>query len=74
MDIRNYIRNNLSDCNEMDIRETILSSVNSNDEVVLPGLGVLFEMIWNGSNENQKKTLLKFYIKILKNLIKLRFL
>ena len=42
MDIRNYIRNNLSDCNEMDIRETILSSVNSNDEVVLPGLGVLF--------------------------------
>ncbi|MBD9085388.1 small acid-soluble spore protein SspI [bacterium] len=59
MDIRNYIRNNLSDCNEMDIRETILSSVNSNDEVVLPGLGVLFEMIWNGSNENQKKDIVK---------------
>ncbi len=59
MDIRNYIRNNLSDCNEMDIRETILSSVNSNDEVVLPGLGVLFEMIWNGSNENQKKDIVE---------------
>lgn len=59
MNIRNYIRNNLSDCNEMDIRETILSSVNSNDEVVLPGLGVLFEMIWNGSNENQKKDIVK---------------
>lgn len=59
MDIRNYIRNNLSDWNEMDIRETILSSVNSNDEVVLPGLGVLFEMIWNGSNENQKKDIVE---------------
>ena len=59
MDIRNYIRNNLSDCNEMDIRETILSSVNSNDEVVLPGLGVLFEMIWNGSDENQKKDIVE---------------
>ena len=59
MNIRNYIRNNLSDCNEMDIRETILSSVNSNDEVVLPGLGVLFEMIWNGSNENQKKDIVE---------------
>ena len=59
MDIRNYIRNNLSDCNEMDIRETILSSVNSNDEVVLPGLGVLFEMICNGSNDNQKKDIVE---------------
>ena len=59
MDIRNYIMNNLKDCNENDIKETILSSVNTSDEVVLPGLGVLFEMVWNGSDDSMKEAIVK---------------
>jgi small acid-soluble spore protein I (minor) len=53
-DIRKYIQDNLKDCTEADIRETILASVNSKDEVVLPGLGVLFEMTWDNC-ENEIK-------------------
>lgn len=65
-DIRNYIIKNLKDCNKEDIRATILSSVNSSDEVILPGLGVLFEMIWNNNDSNLQNNI----IDILYNQIK----
>lgn len=55
--IRKYIINNLTDCNQNDIEETILASVNSEDEVVLPGLGVLFEMVWSNSNKDLKNNI-----------------
>lgn len=65
-DIRKYIINNLKDCSNEEIRETIISSTSSNDEVVLPGLGVLFEMVWNhNSNEEQNRM-----IEIISNSIK----
>mgnify|MGYP000843631501 FL=1 len=58
MNIRNYIMKNLKDCNENDIKETILSSVNSDDEVILPGLGVLFEIVWNHSTDEKKEDII----------------
>lgn len=50
MNIKEYIIKNLKECSIMDVKETVVASVNSNDEVVLPGLGVLFEMVWNNSD------------------------
>ena len=64
--IRNYIIKNLKDCNKEDIRATILSSVNSSDEVILPGRGVLFEMVWNNNDSNLQNNI----IDILYNQIK----
>lgn len=52
MNIKEYIIKNLKECSIMDVKETVIASVNSNDEVVLPGLGVLFEMVWNNSDSN----------------------
>lgn len=52
MSIRDYIIKNLKECNIMDVKETVIASVTSKDEVVLPGLGVLFEMVWNNSDDN----------------------
>lgn len=50
--IREHIKNNFKDSNIEELRESIEESVNSNDEVVLPGLGVLFEVLWmNASNK-----------------------
>ena len=59
MDIRTYIKNNLSDCKEIDVKETVLASVNQSDEVVLPGLGVLFEILWNNCDDNLKNNIVK---------------
>lgn len=57
--IRKYIINNLKDCSNEEIKETIVSSTSSNDEVVLPGLGVLFEMVWNHNNKEEQENIIK---------------
>ena len=58
INIRDYIKNNFKDSDLKEIKESILSSVESNDEVVLPGLGVLFEIVWRGSDEVLKDQIL----------------
>lgn len=52
-DIREYIKNNFKDSSIDDLRESIVSSIESKDELVLPGLGVLFEIFWNNSNNQE---------------------
>jgi len=54
MEIRDYIINNFNDSTKEEIKETIIESVKSNDEVVLPGMGVLFEIIWKNSDLQDK--------------------
>lgn len=58
-DIRNYIKNNFKDNDIDDIKESIIESIKSKDEVLLPGLGVFFELVWNNSDEEEKNELLK---------------
>lgn len=57
--IREHIRNNFKDSNQKEIKESIVASIESKDEVVLPGLGVFFEILWNGSDDNLKETILE---------------
>ena len=70
MDIRTYIKNNLKDCKEIDVKETVLASVNQSDEVVLPGLGVLFEMLWNNSDDKLKDSIVKILFENADNFFK----
>lgn len=58
MSIKEYILNNFKDANTNDIEDAINDSINSKDEVVLPGLGVLFEVLWENVNDNLKNELL----------------
>lgn len=58
IDIRNHIRNNFKDSNIDEIKDSIVSSIESKDEIVLPGLGVLFEILWNNSDEDLKNNIL----------------
>lgn len=55
--IREHIRSNFKDSNQTEIKESIIASIESKDEVVLPGMGVFFEILWNGSDENLKETI-----------------
>lgn len=59
MNIRDYIMNNFKDSNEEEIKDSIVASIESNDEVVLPGLGVLFELLWSNSSKEEQKNILK---------------
>ena len=59
MDIRGYIKNNFKDDDINSIRESIVESIKSKDEVLLPGLGVFFELVWNNSSEDERINILK---------------
>ena len=66
IDIRKYIKSNFKDSNIEEIKSSIVSSISENDEITLPGLGVLFEILWNNSNpENQE-----YILNTLKNNLK----
>lgn len=54
VNIREYIVNNFKDSSKDEIRESITLSINSKDEVVLPGMGVLFEILWENADFQDK--------------------
>lgn len=57
IDIRKAIINNFKDSTEEDITESIVESIKQGDEIVLPGLGVLFEILWSNSSNDEQKTI-----------------
>ena len=59
IDIRKNILENFKDAKLEDIKESIKEAVKDKDEIVLPGLGVLFEILWINSNDNQKNEILQ---------------
>ena len=58
MDMRKYIINNFKDDTIEDIKKSIDESISSKEEEPLIGLGVLFELSWNNSTEEEKQTIL----------------
>ena len=58
INIRDYIKNNFKDSNIDELKESIIASTQSNDEVVLPGLGVLFEILWINSSNNEQENII----------------
>lgn len=58
IDIRAYIKNNFKEISGEEIRASIEESIEKKDDVTLPGLGVLFEIIWTSCSEEEKEKLL----------------
>lgn len=64
------IRKNIIENTKKDSVETLISSLNdiipTDDELVLPGFGVFFELLWQDLNDKEKKDIIS---KIKKKLI-----
>ena len=58
MSIKDYILNNFKNDNKEAIKEAIVESINSKDEVTLPGMGVFMEIIWNNATDDMKNEML----------------
>ena len=55
IDVRKYIISNFKDSSLEEIKSSIVDSVTSGDDDPLIGLGVMFELLWkNSSNEEQE--------------------
>lgn len=67
MGIKDYILNNFKNDDKESIKEAITESINSKDEVTLPGMGVFMEIIWNNATEEMKNEMLTILENNLKN-------
>ncbi len=68
IDIRKYIIDNFKDDNEEKIKDSIETTIKFKDEDALIGLGVLFEILWESLNEEEKKDNLTKIRNSIKNL------
>lgn len=58
INIRQYIKDNFKDSSKDDIKESITESLTKKEEVTLPGLGCLFEILWLNSDDAMHETIL----------------
>lgn len=49
--IRKAVIHNIHKMDENELREMVTDSIEQKEEKLLPGLGVVFETIWENSNE-----------------------
>ncbi len=59
MSIREYIINNFEGDNYDELQAAINESIESKDEVTLPGMGVFFEIVWEGADQELKNRMLE---------------
>ena len=58
MKIKDYIINNFKDDDVNTLITTITECISEDDEETLPGMGVFLALIWQGSDEDAKKSML----------------
>lgn len=57
--LRGAVLANISGNTQDQLQETIVDAIQSGEEKMLPGLGVLFEVIWQNADEGEKQDMLQ---------------
>lgn len=58
INIRKSVLDNLKDSTSADLEKTIVHAISLNEEITLPGLGVLFERLWQNADKTLKEKIL----------------
>lgn len=58
LNLRHAIIQNVSGNSQDELRDTIVDAIQTGEEKMLPGLGVLFEVIWESASEQEKSEML----------------
>lgn len=58
LNLRKAILSNIETNNQEQLEATIVDAIQNGEEKMLPGLGVLFELIWKQSDETEKSEML----------------
>lgn len=66
LDIRSHIINNFKEDDIDTLRSAIDESIQNNDEITLPGMGVFFEIVWQDSSDDMKNEILNILEKRVK--------
>ncbi|MFD1348414.1 small acid-soluble spore protein SspI [Oceanobacillus caeni] len=59
LNIRKAILHNLTNNDQNQLEETIVDAIQAGEEKMLPGLGVLFELIWQQSSPEDKQEMVQ---------------
>ncbi|ALC89731.1 small acid-soluble spore protein SspI [Bacillus sp. FJAT-18017] len=59
LNLRAAVIHNIANNTQQELEDTIVDAIQNGEEKMLPGLGVLFEIIWNNSSEDEKKEMLE---------------
>lgn len=59
LNLRNAIIHNVSGNTQEELKDTIVDAIQNGEEKMLPGLGVLFEVIWKNASEEEKEEMLR---------------
>lgn len=59
LNLRKAILHNIKENSRDQLETTIVDAIQDGEEKLLPGLGVLFELIWKQSDENEKIEMLE---------------
>lgn len=59
VNIRMHIINNFKGDDFEELERAIEESIKENDEVTLPGMGVFFELVWQGASRSLKDEILQ---------------
>jgi small acid-soluble spore protein I (minor) len=59
LNLRNAIIDNVTGNTQAQLQDTIVDAISNGEEKMLPGLGVLFEVIWQHSSETDKQEMLQ---------------
>ncbi|WP_096440673.1 small acid-soluble spore protein SspI [Alteribacter populi] len=57
--LRGAIMQNIAGSDEEKVEATIQDAIQSQEEKMLPGLGVLFEVYWQGASEQEKQEVIQ---------------
>ncbi|KMY54979.1 MULTISPECIES: small acid-soluble spore protein SspI [Bacillaceae] len=57
--LRNAVLANVSGSSQDQLQHTIVDAIQRNEEKMLPGLGVLFEVFWKNADEQEKQHMLQ---------------
>lgn len=59
LNLRNAVIANISGNNQDQLKDTIVDAIQRGEEKMLPGLGVLFEVIWQNADEQEQGMMLE---------------
>lgn len=59
LNLRNAIIHNVTGNTQEQLQDTIVEAIANGEEKMLPGLGVLFEVIWQNSSNEEKQEMLQ---------------
>ncbi len=58
LDIRNLVLMSLSGSSREEVEDYIQETIDTREEEALPGMGILFEVVWNKSDITEKGTMM----------------